>query len=504
MTPRILFLAACAVLSGCVIGDEDDKKCTGGKCDGNGESCDDPAYGNGVCDPLLQCAAPDIDCFRTFDDDAAAATWFADFEAQLAAEENRQPRKFLTPSDPRWAKTRDLLDRGWEAFKANRPVGLLSEKRPALVFLEDATPNAFVAPDLASGKAGFAVMVLTGLFETGGTDDGAMGVMMHEFQHAVGLHVVEGTRDRMRKFYFARGGEPIGKFAAEDMTARRYGETWRALADDVGAFRAEGLRALPLGGQFQQALQGAIAQAGTMNVPACQTARAALGTLSQEVAGATDPISGEVTVAANLATRVDNAMAQLKSQCFASFTTDIIGVIATMTGQTPAAIEAAMQPDDIALVKGKNVVDGFAAVVLDRRAKMRALESELQAKTGHAWTTLRYFSTEEDADDVSVSVLRDAGIDPPDAIGPFLASFLPGDGRARCEDMIAKRVVPPYHADLSDEHHGTCWRRHHAKQFAEEGDGASSSARAVKHVEPTIRAPKPLPLPRPLRERLAY
>ena len=78
---------------------------------------------------------------------------------RVRGEEHREPRKLLGPSDPRWAKTRALLDDGWAAFKANRPVGMLREKRPALVLLDDSTPNAFVAPDIATGNAGFAVMV---------------------------------------------------------------------------------------------------------------------------------------------------------------------------------------------------------------------------------------------------------------------------------------------------------------------------------------------------------
>jgi hypothetical protein len=241
MASRLVF--GLLLVSGCIIGDTDDRECTGGKCDGDGDSCNDPRYGNGTCDLRLECAAPDIDCFDTFADDAAAATWFGKFEERLAEEEGRPPRKFLTPADPRWAKTRELLDRGWAAFRENRAVGELRDRRPGLVMLEDPTPNAFVAPNITFDKAGFTVMVQTGLFEFGGSDDGALGVMMHEFQHVIGLHVIGDTRDRLRKFYFAsQNTEPLGRFESDDPVARRYGEAWRTLAGTAGMFYDQRLR----------------------------------------------------------------------------------------------------------------------------------------------------------------------------------------------------------------------------------------------------------------------
>lgn len=504
MSSHVTIAFALLLSSGCIIGiDGDDTDCTGGKCDGNGDSCPDTRYGNGTCDLQLDCAVPDIDCFDTFDDDAAAAAWFGRFEAVLAEEEGRAPRKFLTPDDPRWAPTRALLDRGWDAFKAQRPVGELRDRRPGLVMLEDPTPNAFVAPNLMLDKAGFAVMVQTGLFEIGGTEEGAFGVMMHELQHSVGLHVIGDTRDRLRKFYFASSSdEPIGKSQTEDPIARQYGESWQAHARTVGSFYDERLRALPMGGQISQLLQAAIAQAGTAQVAACTTARGSLSALAREVFGSHDPLTGTITVDASIPARVDDAMADLKSACFASFAADLIDVMAAAQGVPPATIEAALDPSDVALVKDRHVVDGFSALLIDRRAKLRQLEVDLASKAGRQWSHLRYFSDEEDADDVSVIVLRGANIDPPHAIGGFLTLFLPEEARSRCDDLLANREVPPYGHDLLDSHHSFCWRAHHTRQFGEELEQAAATA--PRTAAPPSVAPRALPIKRPLREHLAY
>jgi hypothetical protein len=67
--------------------------------------------------------------------------------------------------------------------------------------------------------------------------------------------------------------------------------------------------------------------------------------------------------------------------------------------------------------------------------------------------------------------------------------------------MLARRELPPYGQDLTDDHHSTCWRAHHVRQLAEHEDKRASVASAPG---PSIPKPRALPIPRPLRERLAY
>src|SRR5690242_1616528 len=100
-------------LSACAVETEQDMSCDNGRCD---TTCTDKRYGDGTCQTDLACAEPDIDCFVTFDDDDAAATWFTAFEAKMAMQESRPPRSLIGQSDPRFRSTRALLDRGWEAF----------------------------------------------------------------------------------------------------------------------------------------------------------------------------------------------------------------------------------------------------------------------------------------------------------------------------------------------------------------------------------------------------
>ena len=93
-----------------------------------------------------------------------------------------------------------------------------------------------------------------------------------------------------------------------------------------------------------------------------------------------DHLSGEVTVAADIPARIDQAFASIKTACFASFTVDLIGVLAKMANATPADIEANLPAADVALIKNEHLVDGLTALVIDRRAKLRA--AELAQRTG--------------------------------------------------------------------------------------------------------------------------
>jgi hypothetical protein len=288
------------------------------------------------------------------------------------------------------------------------------------------------------------------------------------------------------------------------MIARRYGESWKTLAATAGHFYDERLRALPMGGQLTQVLQAALAQAGTMQVPACMTARASLNMVVIDAASSLDALTGNLTVDASIPGRADQAIADVKTACFASFSVDLIGVMAAAENVPAATIEAAMAPDDVALVKGKHVIDGFSALLLDRRAKMRQLETDLASKVGKQWTNLRFFSDEEDADDVSVIVLRGAKIDPPYAIAGFLTGFLPADAQPRCADLLARREVPPYGQDLTDEHHSFCWRAHHTRQLAEQLDRDAHSSRMANRQVPSFSTPRPLPLKGRLKDHLAF
>ena len=490
LTLALLLFSACAQTS------DPEPACTGGKCDGNGGgTCEDPRYGDGVCQPQLSCAVPDSDCFVTFDSDAATAQWFTAFEQLLASEEGRAPRAFVAEADPRFQKARALLDRGWEAFRTSRPVGSLWSKRPGLVVLEDTEVNAFVVPDLATNNSAFAVIVQTALLETGASDDELLGVMMHELQHAVGLHVIPSVSDELRTFYIAEGREPIGREQAADPRAEKAGKLWREVAVEVGPYSNGELLGMPLEGQLERILSTVLSL--VQNDLGCVSAGAFYRALRADLETRIDPNSGALRADAALTQRVTQLYNDLRNNCLDTFAMSFVEVVAQISGNQPAEIEAALTPADLALVKGKHVLDAIWALGLDRRAQLRQIEHDYSRETLSPWSTLRFFSYEEDADDVSVTVLREAGLAPDGLAGFFLATFT----HPSCAPILESGEVPPYGVDLRDEHHAACWRADHLRRYAKHTAPKGAARRA--QTETTLPARRPL-LPPRVSDRIRY
>ena len=117
------------------------------------------------------------------------------------------PATVTFDTDPRYLRARDLVDRGWAAFRLTRPVGQLADARPGVVVIDDPSVNAFVAASDFTGKAAaFSIQVQTGLLALDAPDDGLLGVMMHELQHAIGARGLrrQGQRAPVRD-QFANG-----------------------------------------------------------------------------------------------------------------------------------------------------------------------------------------------------------------------------------------------------------------------------------------------------------
>jgi hypothetical protein len=504
--------AACALaltlLGGCVIKDSDDE------ADDRGDSvvqkkCDDPRYGDGTCQADLACEAPDVDCFLTFDDQGKVEAWFSDFEAQLADEEGREPRAIVPSSDPRWKRMRKLLDKGWESYRRVKQVGELATSKPALVVVEDESVNAFVIPDLKTGQAGFVVVVHTATLD-GDVGEGPMlGLVMHELEHAVGLHVIPGGKDRLRRFYVAKGGrEPLGFEQADDPVAREHGEAWRELAGEVGPLSHEDLGPMPLsaGSDLARVLKATFA--GALQRPgadeACAGAKAALAKATEVISAAVSPLDQSYAPAEPARPLVDAAFAALRDECMADGVPSFAEVIGGLFGVNPDVALDGMPERDRELIEGKHAVDAIAALVLDRRAAMRAVEAEFAERTGEPWSSLRYFSYEEAADDATVPVLR--GIDDvePDGLADFfLDSVLEGEARDACRAELGGGKVPGYGADLTDEHHATCWRVHHVRAVADAKPREGRLVTLPRSLGPA-RAPRPRLLPPRLSDLIVY
>ena len=209
--------------------------------------------------------------------------------------------------------------------------------------------------------------------------------------------------------------------------------------------------------------------------------------------------------------RVDAAMAAIRDQCLATFTTSFVEVLAAQIGISPDQMRARLDPSDLDLVEGVHFVDAINNLALDRRAKMRALEGTFTQQTGRPFTALRFFSFEEAADDATVPVLDDIGL-AADGLGEFLFAIQDSQSQSACRQIIDGGQTPPYGGDLADEHHATCWRVAHVEQLAasgsvtQGGDGAqlTRTTAALRRRAPLPRGPRLPRVPRPLSDLVMH
>lgn len=466
-----ILVAACAV-------DRGGEQGGNGKADGNG-TCEVEQYGDGTCQIDLACGGiPDIDCYITFDTDAAAGAWLQTIE----------PSTLVAETDPRFVRARKLLDRAWELYKSRNQLADLAGKRAALVVMDKAELDAFVTSD-GAGKAGFSVQISTAFLVDSISDDEIVATMLHELTHLGELHVLDEVADRIRKFYIAGEGEPLGYQQSEDSRAKTAGVAWREQAIVVGDFTASELGGLPVAG-YMGSLFGVLAsQLYYLDAQRCATQVNAVLDVYATVALGISDLDASLVVSADTASRLTSALDAMRA-CTGPYKTFREFLATDAPGWEPyLALTAADQA-----LADMPALDAMLQIVSTRREQLRATATTFAMQTQSSWDAVRYFSYEERADDSMVHILRTSDLDVPKAARLFLT--LQEHSAAQCEQLVTSNAHVPYGAMLSDEHHGTCWRYAHALQLAQRDPVARV---AIEASERSAHVPYTAPGPRILR-----
>jgi hypothetical protein len=437
---RSKLLVLCALLSACVATLDDPDPSLGGKGDGAG-TCDDPHYGDGTCQVDLACGIPDVDCYVTFGSDSDAAQWAA----------ARYPATTVPESDPVFIRARMLVDRAWDLYKANVPLGKLADKRLAAVVIEDPTLNAFAMADGAPGMVGLSIQMNRGLFTAMLTDDDIVGVLLHELTHIVRMHVIEEVANRTRRFYIATSPEQIGATAPEVPRAKEAGTAWRTTAGLAGIITDPAIGALPydgnLGGLWANYQWTCSAPVATANLV---TSRLMF-----------DKLTFSFPIPADLKPQIDSALTALGT-CGMIDPITLRARLDYLDPSWSAYLTPLLVGDESALLD-RPFTEALLTLTSKRRAALRAIEADFTAATGAPWSALRFFSIEEEADDYATRISTHAHLPPGSGFNDLLVDL--GPQRAACETAIAAGTAP-YGTYLTDDHHSNCWRVMHAQQVA--------------------------------------
>jgi Peptidase family M48 len=451
--------AICGIVAAC-----------GGDSGGDEFKCDDPKYGNGTCDLDTTCDAPDVDCFVTFATPDEAKGWYDGQTAVVTAK-----GMSVAPTDPRFAPTQALLDEGWELYKTLHEVGNLASAQPRLVLIDNKDVNAFVLGDKDRTRAGLAVMVNTGLVDRNAPKEQFLGIMMHEFEHAAGLHVNATVKQRFLHYYKAGASdEPLGFQQADDPAIRAKFDAWENYAQFAGYASDPELSGLPFTSNNPTTVADTFGVFGAfffkliderramVNTAACNTAVMQFTTIHNQVIGTRDAVTSGVTATAAQTTSIVNAITAVRDQCFAGVTGDAIVHLARVSGIADASLRGELPPELATEITGKTVITGWFNAIRVARERQRALEIEFMTATGVPWTRLRYFSTEEAADDSAARLMNALGL-APDGAARLLVAVDPELATA-CGPLLTAPGLIPYGENLLDDHHATCWRVRHQQQ----------------------------------------
>jgi hypothetical protein len=463
-TPHINLLrltVSTLLLVGCSIGD--------GTETGEEPRCTDPLYGNGVCDLQTSCGAPDIDCFATFETQDQAQQWYVQHQAP--------DRPALAASDSRFSRIQALVDDAWEAYKSVHEVGDLASKKMHAVLIDLPGFNAFAKGD---GKlAGFLIMVNRGVLDSGVTDEAIQSVIMHEFQHAIGLHVIPAVRAAFPRYYVApTGSEPLGFQQSDDPVTRGLMEKWISDATLGGYLNEAALGGLPYG-ELLDVFKAALTKAATTST--CTTARSKAAALYDAVSKGADVLDGSVTLPSTFtSTLVSSVMTEVGTACLSALTLDAIDAYSQVMRVTRDVARQKVPAAALTSVEAKPLTTGLTAWNKALRDRLRATEAEFTTKKGLPWSRARYYTTEEAADDASVVSMiamggrGDVGV----------ASLLATDPRlpAACTPLLDSNSPVPYGKNLAEIHHATCFRAYHVKAVA--SSGAKPPARLQQLIAP--------------------
>jgi len=446
--------------AGCATTGSGDDTAGGGKGD-QGETCTDAEYGDGVCQVALACGIPDIDCFQTFATDADAAAWASGLRGMTTVPE----------SDPLFVRARALTDRAWTAYAAANHLGKLAAMRVAVVVLQNPTLNAFVSGSTDTTKVALAVHFHSAILAPQLTDEEILAVVFHELTHVTKLHVLPEVRDATQRYYVAAAGtEPIGAVQIDDTRVRTHLARWQELARLVGGYARRELGDLPVGGNLDELFAWLLESLQ----PVCPGQVADVQTVRNQLLAERAPLDGDIVVDAQRAARIKTSLDQLGA-CGRLNSTMSLSQMFADEPAWPSYLETVLRTEELWLLDDPDALTSLRILAGDRREKMRAEATAFEHDLGAPWTAGRFFSTEEQADDMAVRVSKAQKFAAPGV--SLLMRRLLADP-ALCDAAVAQGAVP-YGVRLDDLHHATCWRIAHARQLAA-GDDAPARSVSVE------------------------
>jgi hypothetical protein len=401
-----------------------------------------------------------IEHYKMFATHADALGWF-----EGIAKRYQLDGKPLPTTDPNYDPLEKELEVIWKSFTELFPRDTEGLTKPPFIVLTDSQDvNAFAIydPELAISPHVFIVNVGIFTSKNGRANTTQIrGLIAHELAHHVLKHQWPDNREKVQKWYSVdkAAADGFGWQQKDDPTLRKTGVAFVTATTDTGDSPLVEWNGVPrLGGILSKTLTYVHRDARAREPEKCSASELAYEALEIYLKSVTDTLQ-TLSLTAAVKKRIDEltrAYVEKELACGGSSTDTLWKSLAEQYQTTEAAFKAQLAKTTTATIIDNARSPTDAVFSLVKRYDQSTVSLGDVSK-------LRYYSTEEEADDVSINVLFRAGYD---ANGT--ASLLEDIGR---DDAWAKACKAasdagePSYGPLSDDHHHACWRIWHSKQL---------------------------------------
>lgn len=410
-------------------------------------------------------------------------------EAQRINTNLGYPLTLIECSDSRYQALNLLLTRVWTSYQ-NEISAARSLPMPQIVLYERFDPDAAICFDSETQKIPWLITATTALMLPTMTDESRMAILAHELAHALLKHPLRDVPTNTVKFYFAGSEiEPLGFQQVDDSIARSLGEHWLANAEIAGATHFPQQNHLPFG-NYGNPLFPAIFNTLLMSDleksrdPSCINANQSWKKYQAELNSTKSyfdfnvyPTSSNLSFinqySLDFLREIEKCPLPQRAWVDILNEANIKAYMETTRvwygGTVLAKVRSILITHKKTFEQAPNYALGLIVVTKELHAALAVLESDPR------FSKLRYFTIEEQADDLAIAILND--LEMPFGVKTWMMdtlrfmSTIPGvedDYAAKCALLLKGGHVPPY-GSFIDMHHSACFRAFHNEQMLIDG-----------------------------------
>lgn len=340
------------------------------------------------------------------------------------------------------------------------------DKIPLLVIIDDDQDNAFIPNDVYSSDRPYAVYMHKGILKY--SNEALTSIIAHELSHFFLQYNEYNTDYPAAKFYYGQPNDVhIGPEITRDEKLDQLGSRWLQFADVVGPFSHEFLGRLPIGAGENEL--GRIARSlieRNSTKPACEKVISSYSKVEKLLKPYIAPDQFFLKpIPTSKSQRISQLANQIESElkaCNGEYRTTLEDFYANHYGisiydarkilylSEPATIELQRQEEEF--FERLDAAEAILAIARWARAEMREIEKQIDLKT------LRVYTHEDHADEISIYVIYRMGLNPLN-INVYLKTAEP---HAKPNQTIPNQI---YHGVLDDDHHEPKWRIKRNEKF---------------------------------------